>query len=134
MKLDPGMHIGMHLVFFGKSGVTIQKNGVIHFQTGAQQHKMSQNAVVPHTGRLGVSTRAALEVSRRPSRTFPRRMHHEAPLFLPMPRVARRPRRARAPCGPPVRPRSLVPADAVAILRLHLRRHQVVTGESTHPI
>jgi hypothetical protein len=22
MKLDPGMHIGMHLVFFGKSGVT----------------------------------------------------------------------------------------------------------------
>jgi hypothetical protein len=23
MKLDPGMHIGMHLVFFGKSGVTI---------------------------------------------------------------------------------------------------------------
>jgi hypothetical protein len=24
MKLDPGMHIGMHLVFFGKSGVTVQ--------------------------------------------------------------------------------------------------------------
>jgi hypothetical protein len=24
MKLDPGMHIGMHLVFFGKSGVTMQ--------------------------------------------------------------------------------------------------------------
>jgi hypothetical protein len=23
MKLDPGMHIGLHLVFFGKSGVTI---------------------------------------------------------------------------------------------------------------
>jgi hypothetical protein len=23
MKHDPGMHIGMHLVFFGKSGVTI---------------------------------------------------------------------------------------------------------------
>jgi hypothetical protein len=22
MKLDPGMHIGKHLVFFGKSGVT----------------------------------------------------------------------------------------------------------------
>jgi hypothetical protein len=22
MKLDPGMHIGVHLVFFGKSGVT----------------------------------------------------------------------------------------------------------------
>jgi hypothetical protein len=25
MKLDPGMHIGMHLVFFGKSGVTEKK-------------------------------------------------------------------------------------------------------------
>jgi hypothetical protein len=23
MKLDPGMHIGMHLVSFGKSGVTV---------------------------------------------------------------------------------------------------------------
>jgi hypothetical protein len=23
MKLDPGMHIGLHLVFFGKSGVTV---------------------------------------------------------------------------------------------------------------
>jgi hypothetical protein len=22
MKLDPGMHIGLHLVFFGKTGVT----------------------------------------------------------------------------------------------------------------
>jgi hypothetical protein len=22
MKLDPGMHIGLHLVFFGKAGVT----------------------------------------------------------------------------------------------------------------
>jgi hypothetical protein len=22
MKLDPGMHIGLHLVFFGKIGVT----------------------------------------------------------------------------------------------------------------
>jgi hypothetical protein len=27
MKLDPGMHIGMHLVFFGKSGVTISDSG-----------------------------------------------------------------------------------------------------------
>jgi hypothetical protein len=24
MKLDPGMHIGMHLVYFGKPGVTIR--------------------------------------------------------------------------------------------------------------
>jgi hypothetical protein len=24
MKLDPGMHIGLHLVFFGKSGVTVK--------------------------------------------------------------------------------------------------------------
>jgi hypothetical protein len=27
MKLDPGMHIGMHLVFFGKSGVTAANAG-----------------------------------------------------------------------------------------------------------
>jgi hypothetical protein len=27
MKLDPGMHIGMHLVFFGKSGVTAAGDG-----------------------------------------------------------------------------------------------------------
>jgi hypothetical protein len=26
MKLDPGMHIGLHLVFFGKSGVTLKIN------------------------------------------------------------------------------------------------------------
>jgi hypothetical protein len=24
MKIDPGMHIGLHLVFFGKTGVTIR--------------------------------------------------------------------------------------------------------------
>jgi hypothetical protein len=23
MKLDPGMHIGLHLVFFGKTGVAL---------------------------------------------------------------------------------------------------------------
>jgi hypothetical protein len=23
MKLDPGMHLGLHLVFFGKTGVTL---------------------------------------------------------------------------------------------------------------
>jgi hypothetical protein len=23
MKIDPGMHIGLHLVFFGKTGVTV---------------------------------------------------------------------------------------------------------------
>jgi hypothetical protein len=28
MKLDPGMHIGLHLVFFGKSGVTDEVGGV----------------------------------------------------------------------------------------------------------
>jgi hypothetical protein len=53
----------------------IQKNGVIHFQTGVQQHEMSQSTVAsrcrarravpraaPHTGCLSVSTRAAPEV------------------------------------------------------------------------
>jgi hypothetical protein len=28
MKLDPGMHIGLHLVFFGKSGVTARGGGL----------------------------------------------------------------------------------------------------------
>jgi hypothetical protein len=26
MKLDPGMHIDLHLVFFGKTGVTVTKH------------------------------------------------------------------------------------------------------------
>jgi hypothetical protein len=30
MKLDPGMHIGLHLVFFGKSGVTSGKIYDLH--------------------------------------------------------------------------------------------------------
>jgi hypothetical protein len=25
MKIDPGMHIGLHLVFFGKTGVTVYR-------------------------------------------------------------------------------------------------------------
>jgi hypothetical protein len=28
MKLDHGMHIGLHLVFFGKTGVTATDRGV----------------------------------------------------------------------------------------------------------
>jgi hypothetical protein len=28
MKLDPGMHIGMHLVFFRKSGVTVAMKNI----------------------------------------------------------------------------------------------------------
>jgi hypothetical protein len=27
MKIDPGMHIGLHLVFFGKTGVTSHEVG-----------------------------------------------------------------------------------------------------------
>jgi hypothetical protein len=32
MKLDPGMHIGMHLVFFGKAGVTDGSSLLLKFQ------------------------------------------------------------------------------------------------------
>jgi hypothetical protein len=46
MKLDPGMHIGMHLVFFGKSGVTalfIERTTnidfAVHFPDDARQTK-----------------------------------------------------------------------------------------------
>jgi hypothetical protein len=28
MKLDPGMHIGLHFVFFGKTGVKMLVHGV----------------------------------------------------------------------------------------------------------
>jgi hypothetical protein len=28
MKHDPGMHIGLHLVFFGKTGVTVGESSV----------------------------------------------------------------------------------------------------------
>jgi hypothetical protein len=96
--------------------------------------KLEMSQAAPHTGRLGVSTRATPEVSRRPSRTFPGRMHPEASLFLPMPHVACRPRRAHAPSGLSVRLRSHTPADAAAVLWPHLRRHRVVTGENARPI
>jgi hypothetical protein len=29
MKIDPGMHIGLHLVFFGKTGVTKYHNTML---------------------------------------------------------------------------------------------------------
>jgi hypothetical protein len=41
MKLDPGMHIGLHLVFFGKSGVT---DGI---------HLTSVGAIVGRVGTQG---------------------------------------------------------------------------------
>jgi hypothetical protein len=94
-----------------------------------------------HTSRLGVCARTAPEAStppeprprrpRRPSRArgLPRRMRPEAPLFLPTPCVTHRPRRARTPSRPPVCLRPLAPTDAAVVLRPHLHRHRVVTGE-----
>jgi hypothetical protein len=38
MKLDPGIHIGMHLVFFGKSGVTIPHS--LSLNNTTTSHKM----------------------------------------------------------------------------------------------
>jgi hypothetical protein len=32
MKIDPGMHIGLHLVFFGKTGVTSSRADVLYLQ------------------------------------------------------------------------------------------------------
>jgi hypothetical protein len=31
MKLDPGMHIGLHLVFFGETGVTVLYRWTVNF-------------------------------------------------------------------------------------------------------
>jgi hypothetical protein len=33
MKIDPGMHIGLHLVFFGKSGVTAEVRIIVSAQS-----------------------------------------------------------------------------------------------------
>jgi hypothetical protein len=51
MKLDPGMHIGMHLVFFGKTGVTTIKPKIIQtMPTGPtdQEHLFGQQATSLH--------------------------------------------------------------------------------------
>jgi hypothetical protein len=43
MKLDPGMHIGMHLVSFGKSGVTYTRQ---FLWLGSSQVNLSNDGVV----------------------------------------------------------------------------------------
>jgi hypothetical protein len=52
MKLDPGMHIGMHLVFFGKSGVTAN-DGERHVPTTASDDggELGETAVAGNTER-----------------------------------------------------------------------------------
>jgi hypothetical protein len=46
MKLDPGMHIGMHLVSFGKSGVTrSNSNHIVPPRVWSLQHQMIRRGV-----------------------------------------------------------------------------------------
>jgi hypothetical protein len=39
MKLDPSMHIGMHLVFFGKAGVATK--GLLHSEITLESREYS---------------------------------------------------------------------------------------------
>jgi hypothetical protein len=48
MKLDPGMHIGLHLVFFGKTGVTVRHPPFWRWRTST----LSNVAVNGRVGRL----------------------------------------------------------------------------------
>jgi hypothetical protein len=42
MKIDPGMHIGLHLVFFGKTGVTFT---LIHtLSTRGRRGELNENS------------------------------------------------------------------------------------------
>jgi hypothetical protein len=62
MKLDPGMHIGLHLVFFGKSGVTsscpncISSYGEIH--RCSLTRTCASSAAVASRGHLRASSAA----------------------------------------------------------------------------
>jgi hypothetical protein len=47
MKLDPGMHIGLHLVFFGKTGVTravANATFLCHYRSLSQSSARPQGA------------------------------------------------------------------------------------------
>jgi hypothetical protein len=58
MKLDPGMYIGIHLVFFGKSGVTAKENPTQESKSAlvasSGPHCMSRRAHAPGNVWTGV--------------------------------------------------------------------------------
>jgi hypothetical protein len=66
-------------------------------------------------------------------RTFPIRPAPRDTLKSPCHAPPRRSRRTHAPSGPPVRPRppspGCAPTKDAAVLRRHLHRHPVITGE-----
>jgi hypothetical protein len=52
MKIDPGMHIGLHLVFFGKIGVTSMSTRLLssemppsYYSTAGDSHIMSAGRI-----------------------------------------------------------------------------------------
>jgi hypothetical protein len=57
MKIDPGMHIGLHLVFFGKTGVTLLRQHVteastyitVHYRNDIHALSRCMDSVQPRT-------------------------------------------------------------------------------------
>jgi hypothetical protein len=47
MKLDPGMHIGLHLVFFGKTSVTPVDLDQVGQGTGSWVQRVGSEAAAP---------------------------------------------------------------------------------------
>jgi hypothetical protein len=93
--------------------ISIQNFGENRAPRRLVQKGFGQSAVA---SRHALATSASAPAPRpkpplHPSRAFPRRLHPEAPNFLPAPRVARCPRSTRAPSGPLVRLRSRVLAE-----------------------
>jgi hypothetical protein len=43
MKLDPGMHIGLHLVFFGKTGVTQGRFNLLYPAKNSKQELLANS-------------------------------------------------------------------------------------------
>jgi hypothetical protein len=57
MKLDPGMHIGLHLVFFGKTGVTACPSVESGCAMGAATYERAED----HVCRIPVLSRWTLQ-------------------------------------------------------------------------
>jgi hypothetical protein len=96
MKLDPGMHIGLHLVFFGKTGVT--GRGLWNFVLGISFGKKSSIYLRTPKRFATIAPISCLWLKRLQRRSF-RKMWHTSPWSsilaknprIPSPRVEQEP-------------------------------------------
>jgi hypothetical protein len=97
------------------------------FKQWLSKTSSSQSAPAPAASTSAPAPRP--EASTPPKSRLPETPASRGALFSS--RVTRHPppHRTHAPSGPPVRPRSLAPTEAAAVLRRHLHRYPVVTGE-----